>query len=514
MQSRIVKTIYFSQTSIFTKLIILFLLGLSLLSIFFLFTQSIRLDEAQSIWVSTKPVLSILDFSARDVHVPLYFLLLHFWILFFGPDIIAARSLSLVFFLLTVPLLYYLTRTLVNKQTALLTVTLFALSPFILWYSSEARMYTLFTFISTLNNLFFIRFFRSEGQKSKVEYFLSAVFGLYTHYFFIFLLFSQFAFVLVRFVYLLYQNRKFNSVQFKKVFVEQSLFFLKFTILQVLAFAFLVPWLLYVYFLGSASNTQPQIPPPNGYSLLQAFSLFLFGFQPQGLQSIFISFWPLLVMLLLFVFTQRRSNPLPEINFLVTVTFLPVMLVFIISFFRPIFLVRYLILVTPTLFFLLSWFLMNYSKKLSLYLSSLLIVILIGLLFTQNLSAQTPAKENYEQVTDYLELQTKPQDIIIVSAPFTIYPIEYSYGGNTKIETIPEWNRFSGSGIPSFSEDKLIEQIDRYKKQYHNMYVVLSYDQGYQEKVISYLDNNLERLDLIHFSENLEIRVYRLRYDI
>jgi mannosyltransferase len=347
-----------------------------------------------------------------------------------------------------------------------------------------------------------------------MEYFLSSIFGLYTHYFFIFLLISQFLFMLGRFVYQLYINRRNNSVLFRKVLVNLLLFFFQFCILQAISFSFLIPWLLYVYSLGSAANTQPQIPPPTGYSLLQAFSLFLFGFQPQGLQSIFISFWPLVVMLFLFIFTQRREKSMPEINYIVTVTFLPVVLVFLISFFRPIFLVRYLILVTPTLFFLLSWFLMNYSKKLSLYLSSFLIIVLVGLLLSQNLSAQTPAKENYKQATDYLEIHAKPQDIIVVSAPFTIYPVEYSYNGQSKIETIPEWNRFSGSGIAPFNEDALIQQIERYKRQYHSMYVILSYDQGYQDELVGYLDNNLERLDLQQLSEDLEIRVYRLKYDI
>ncbi len=394
MRYHTVRTLYFNKIPTVTKLIILFLFGLSIISISFLFNQSIRLDEAQSIWAATKPINAILDYAAHDVHVPLYFLLLHFWMMIFGTDIIAARALSLLFFLLTIPILYLMTKNLTNVRTALLTVTLFILSPFILWYSSEARMYTLFTFFSTLNNLYFIRFFSSEGKRGKMEYFLSAILGLYTHYFFIFLLVSQLLFIIVRGVYLLYKKSRLNSILFRKAFIEQLLFFFQSLILQLLSFSFLLPWLFYVYSLGSAANTQPQIPAPDGYSLMQAFILFLFGFQPIGLQSVFISLWPLLVMLLLFVFTQRRSTPVPEINYVVTVTFLPVALVFLVSFFRPIFLVRYLILVTPTLFFLISWFLMNYSRKVSLYLSSFLIITLVILLFTQNLSAQTPAKEN------------------------------------------------------------------------------------------------------------------------
>lgn len=61
-------------------------------------SQSIRLDEAQSIWVSTKSVPTIITLTSQDVHVPLYGVLLHFWLQFFGNTILAARSLSLLFF--------------------------------------------------------------------------------------------------------------------------------------------------------------------------------------------------------------------------------------------------------------------------------------------------------------------------------------------------------------------------------------------------------------------------------
>ena len=64
----------------------------------YLFSQSIRLDEAQSIWVSTKSVSEIVKISAQDVNVPLYSLLLHFWMQIFGTEIVIDRFLSLLFF--------------------------------------------------------------------------------------------------------------------------------------------------------------------------------------------------------------------------------------------------------------------------------------------------------------------------------------------------------------------------------------------------------------------------------
>src|SRR5579862_5368761 len=157
-------------------------------SVITLASQSIRLDEAQSIWASTKSFPQILELDAQDVLVPLYELLLHVWMQLFGTSVLAARSLSFIFFLVTLPILYTLAKETNSKRVAMITITLFSLSPFIMWYSSEARMYTLFALITTINNLFFIRFINSKGSTSKFGYIVSAVIGLYTHYFFIFLL--------------------------------------------------------------------------------------------------------------------------------------------------------------------------------------------------------------------------------------------------------------------------------------------------------------------------------------
>src|SRR6266516_4759506 len=133
-----------TRTHVLTASSILLAIFLTIgISIRTLYSQSIRLDEAQSIWIYTKSVPTLLNFTAQDVLTPLYGLLLHFWLQLFGAGIIAARSLSLLFFVLTVPVLYLLARSATSRSIAILTIVLFSLSPFIVWYSNEARMYTL-----------------------------------------------------------------------------------------------------------------------------------------------------------------------------------------------------------------------------------------------------------------------------------------------------------------------------------------------------------------------------------
>jgi len=474
--------------------------------------QSIRLDEAQSIWVSTKSLSQILQIDAQDVLVPLYEILLHFWMQIFGSSVLAARSLSFIFFLLTLPILYKLAKETNNKRVAMITITLFSLSPFIMWYSSEARMYTLFTFITTLNQLFFVRFMDSAGRSSKVGYVITALLGLYTHYFFIFLLASQFIYLLWRALakpdYEVWMK---DDIQKPRSRSRRVL--ITHVVLVILAFVFFLPWALYFIHQGVASNSQPLIPPPTSFNIFQAFVNFLFGFQSNSVQAILVSLWPIFILALFFVFTKREEQAGESINYFAFATFLPVLLIFLGSYFKPIFLTRYLILVTPTLFILIAWMFSGYYKKRSGFIFGILFVAMFVLLVYQNIATTTPTKENYAGVAQYLDSHATGSDIIAISSPFTIYPLEYEYQGNTKIETIPLWNRFAHGPIPGYSQSQFVSQLESYKSQYTNLYVVLSYDQGYQKRIEQYLDKHYKRLYLKDFSPGLEVREYKLRYD-
>ena len=480
-------------------------------SVLTLASQSIRLDEAQSIWVSTKSVSAILAIDAQDVLVPLYEIILHVWLQVFGSSILAARSLSFLFFLITLPVLYLLAKETSSKRVAMVTLTLFSLSPFIMWYSSEARMYSLFALITTWNHLFFVRFIRSNGASSKVGYIITTILGLYTHYFFIFLLATQFFYLVWRaIVKPEYEMGRKDELQ-KPHTRGKRLIFLHIGLL-FLAGIFFLPWALYFLQLGAASNSQPLIPPPTSFNIFQAFINFLFGFQSNAIQSVLISLWPIFVLSFFFVFTKREQEAGESINYFAFATFLPVVLIFLGSYLRPIFLSRYLILVTPTLFILISWIFSGYHKKGSRVIFGVLFTMMFALLVYQNIATTTPLKENYEGAAHYLEAHATPSDIVAVSAPFTIYPIEYTYQGNTKIETIPLWDRYSHGAIPAYSQGNLISQLKSYQTQYDHLFVVLSYDQGYENNIKQYLDNHYKQLDKKEFSPGLEVREYQLRY--
>ncbi len=111
-----------------------------------------------------------------------------------------------------------------------------------------------------------------------------------------------------------------------------------------------------------------------------------------------------------------------------------------------------------------------------------------------------------------MKTKTTPADIIGVSSPFTIYPIEYSYTGHAKIDTIPRWNRFiKGNNIPAFSKEDFIKQMKIYQKQYDQIYVVLSYDQGYEHEIRTYLDSHYSVTSIKNFTSGITVRSYKNR---
>lgn len=490
-------------------IVILFVVISLFVSVYMLFQQSIRLDEAQSLWVATKTIPGIIEYLSKDVQTPLYHVILHFWLMVFGNNIVAARALSFIFFILSMPILYILARQSTNRTVSLLTVALYSLSPFIIWYSFEARTYSLLTLVTCFAHYYFLKMIRTNGEKGDVGYFFSVLIGLFTHYFFFFVIFSQFFYLIVW-----YMKKKKEQAQEIYSISKNKNVLNNFFVPVIIAVCIFIPWVLYFLLRGAASETQPLIDNPSIYSLLQTIVNFLFGFQSTSIQSLLVALWPLSLVPIFLIFSKREVDaPFENIRYFLIMTILPIALVFLISFVKPVYLVRYLIFTIPSFFLLFSWILFHISRQVSTAILTIFAFIMFGFLMLQNFSNATPVKEDYKSVSSYLFNKTSPNDVVLVTAPFTIYPLDYYYKGSAVVVTIPEWDVYNTQSIPPFSIENLEKQLDKYENSYDNMYVVLSYDQGYEDDLKKYLDNNYKRLELKNFSPGLELRKYQLKYE-
>jgi uncharacterized membrane protein len=121
-------------------------------------------------------------------HPPLYFLSLYPWQQLAGTSEFAFRFYSVFWGVLFVPLLYVLVKRLTvrrSERLARLAALLATLSPFLVAYSQEARMYTLLPCLALLVLLSFENALEREGKPGWwLVYVLLIAVGVATHYYF------------------------------------------------------------------------------------------------------------------------------------------------------------------------------------------------------------------------------------------------------------------------------------------------------------------------------------------
>lgn len=132
----------------------------------------------------------------RNVHLPAYFYLMHYWIEWFGNAELALRLPAAIFGALAALALFLLARELFGVLPAVVSGMLMALAPEQIYFSQQARMYSLLTLLaiaSTYNLVLAVK--RSESSWLYFSYALISVVGLYTHYEYAFCFAAQVAYV-------------------------------------------------------------------------------------------------------------------------------------------------------------------------------------------------------------------------------------------------------------------------------------------------------------------------------
>jgi mannosyltransferase len=154
--------------------------------------QSFWFDEAQAVHemhLSFGAMLSA--WSANEPNPPLYFILAWPWAQLFGTGEAGLRSLSALLGTVTVPLVYLCGRELVSRRAGLFAAVFAALSPFLIWYSQEAREYMLLTALSAASVLFFARAWHAPSRRNLAWWAVFSGLALLTQYFAAFLVAAE-----------------------------------------------------------------------------------------------------------------------------------------------------------------------------------------------------------------------------------------------------------------------------------------------------------------------------------
>lgn len=236
------------KTKIFTVKAILGLLILFglFLRLYHLGVPSLARDELSTVFRINYPFFEIIkNLSRVPLFPPLYYTSLKLWVDIFGNSEFSVRFLSLIFSVLSIPLVYLIGKDLFNKRVGVVAALFLTFSPYSINYAQEAKMYSMLWFFTSASFLFFYRIMRENRRAWFWLYIITATLSIYTMY-------IGFLFIAVQnmiFLFLFFDKNK-----LKKWFLGQGIIIL-----------FFLPWMFYFIFQIINKYSFYQVGVANSY---------------------------------------------------------------------------------------------------------------------------------------------------------------------------------------------------------------------------------------------------------
>jgi uncharacterized membrane protein len=147
-------------------------------------TQSYWADEATTVHEMHLSLAALWHaVRVNESSPPLYFFVAWLWAKLFGTSEAGLRSLSALLGIGLIPIAYLCGRDLASRAAGILTAALVAVSPFMIWYSQEARPYMMFAGLCALSLLFFARAWRSSSTRDLGWWSACSSLAVLTHFF-------------------------------------------------------------------------------------------------------------------------------------------------------------------------------------------------------------------------------------------------------------------------------------------------------------------------------------------
>lgn len=343
-----------------------------------LFNCSLWGDESFSAVLSQKSFIPMLQVVAKDTSPPLFYVISYFWIRLFGSSEIAIRSLSLLFFIGTSVLIYFIAKHLFDKRVGIIAAVLSFFNPFLFLYAFEGRMYFCLLFFVTLSFYFLVK-------KKKISYVLAATAALYSHHFAFFAVATQFLWQLI---------------SLEKIDKKTILSLLK----QYLAiFILYTPWIYPLYLQTTLVSGGFWLGKPKLRDLLNVTGNFIKG----GLKVNY-QYLTSLVFLITLVARKWQRRQWKNDSLLLLWAIFPPLLTFLISQTKlSIFYERYLLYCIPPLMILIA----SKTRKIS---HLLLAVILFFYVSTSYYNFTHPFKKPFREFSSWIKKEV-PKDVFIIN---------------------------------------------------------------------------------------------------
>lgn len=389
--------------------------------------ESIWLDEATSIMIARMDVRSLIEWVAADIHPPLYYLLLHGWIAL-GQSEFMVRSLSVLFGVGTVAVTWALAHELFDSRVALFSALLLALSPLHVFYSQEARMYVAVALWSTLGSYLLLLALRGRSRIFWWGYLLANTLALYTHYFALFALLFQVLYALLH----IWRGDE----------GKQTLRWWFFSTLGI-GIAFL-PWLPTVVrqVLGGGGGwVERSIGKPSIMALVDTWLQFSIGLEGRLYPTIlrraaYLIFAVLLLGAVIAALRSRRDGTRARyragVLFCVAAVVLPLGAVWLLSQWKPMYTVRYLLPFLPAYYI---WSAAGLSSLKWKGLQTVTAFALLSILATGTwYNYETLQKPDWRSATAYVAARVQPGDVGLFSPRWNYKPFDYYAPGRLELD--------------------------------------------------------------------------------
>jgi mannosyltransferase len=145
--------------------------------------NSLWLDEAATYSLSNVPLDQIwANMTAGEFNPPLFFVIEHF-MLMLGNNEIVLRFMPALFGIAVVPVMYLVGKEFMDEYAGLIVAAAFTFSPFLLFYSQEARAYSLLLLLCALMMLFFLRAMKTNALIDWLPFALTGAVAIWTHFY-------------------------------------------------------------------------------------------------------------------------------------------------------------------------------------------------------------------------------------------------------------------------------------------------------------------------------------------
>jgi len=457
--------------------------------------QSLWLDEAIQALTAQGSLRGVFTELRGDFHPPLYHLLSWFWVHLFGSSEIVLRLPSVFFGSATIYLVYLIAKLLVDSENdrrrkrlslfPLIAASFLATGPFHLYYSQEARMYSLTTFLASLSMYFFLCLLKSQTssrQKKRsyqlVNYTLATVLLLYSDYYGWLVLLAQ-------------------LITAAAFFRKKMLFLLRGVL--IVGFLFL-PWLPFLFTqlrVGrQALHSLPAWGQLVNLGFFKALPLTLVKFS-LGRMTIFNKKLYALVAggVLLFEaeiigrglkekFWGRQGRPATvshgQLAALILWFIVPLLFAWLLSLFVPNYQPFRLLLALPAFYLLLAYCLLSFSMT----TAAVIVVIILGInLFSVSVYNVNPYfhREDWRGVSRYIDSRGTKKAIALLPSNTSAWPYRYYSQQKVALITPAQGVRRVADEIPKSLKEKLADR----DYVFYIRYLVPLFDP--QEKISSWL---------------------------